>query len=60
MALHFLRRNIILPYGESSTPCSEQGAFAFATIMADGSAQVYAVWFAYDGEFIRINPALGA
>ena len=31
----------------------------FATIMADGSPQVTPVWFDYDGEYIRINTAVG-
>jgi PPOX class probable F420-dependent enzyme len=31
----------------------------FATLMADGSPQVTPVWFDYDGEYIRINTAVG-
>jgi PPOX class probable F420-dependent enzyme len=30
-----------------------------ATIMTDGSPQVTPVWFDYDGEYIRINTAVG-
>jgi len=38
----------------------EKKAFAhLATIMPDGSPQVTPVWCDYDGEFVRVNSALG-
>jgi len=39
---------------------SDKRAFAhLATVMADGSPQVTPVWFAYDGEYIIVNSAVG-
>lgn len=38
----------------------EKKAFAhLATIMPDGSPQVTPVWCDYDGEYVRVNSALG-
>lgn len=38
----------------------EKKAFAnLATLMPDGSPQVTPVWCDYDGEFVRVNSALG-
>jgi PPOX class probable F420-dependent enzyme len=49
-----------MPIPEEFLDLFEKKAFAhLATVMPDGSPQVTPVWCDYDGEYVRVNSAVG-